>query len=76
MDSKETEKFNKILINGYEELLKVKPENPQAHFIHYLISLLPENLQKSDEELYEFYQQYKNTLEGNSQQKEEEVEGK
>ena len=63
MDTKENEKFNRILIDGYEELLKVKPENPQAHFIHYLMNLLPKDFQEADPELYKFYQQYKETHE-------------
>jgi len=63
MEAKETEKFNKILINGYEELLKVKPENPQAHFIHYLMSTLPQDLRESNPELYQFYLRYKQSLE-------------
>jgi len=63
MDAKENEKFNRILIDGYEELLKVKPENPQAHFIQYLMNLLPKNFQEADPELYKFYQEYKETHE-------------
>ena len=70
MDPKETERFNKILINGYEELLKAKPENPQAHFIHFLLSSLPEDSQKSNPELYAFYKQYNANLEEQQNSKE------
>ena len=70
MDPKETERFNKILINGYEDLLKAKPENPQAHFIHYLLNSLPEDLKQSDPELYAFYKQYKENLEEQQNSKE------
>ncbi len=66
MEAKENEKFNKILINGYEELLKAKPENPQAHFIHYLLTHVSKDFQETEPELYKFFKQYQATLDSQS----------
>lgn len=70
MDPKETERFNKILINGYEDLLKAKPENPQAHFINYLMSTLPTDLQATEPDLYNFCVQYRETQDDQTNSKE------
>lgn len=55
MDVKETERFNKLLIDGYEELLREKPASPEEHYIYYLLKNINPELRKQNQELDAFY---------------------
>ena len=62
MDPKETERFNKLLIDGYEELLREKPASPEEHFIYYLLKNITPELRKQNPELDNFYSHYDKKL--------------
>jgi hypothetical protein len=62
MDSKENERFNKILISGYEELLRNKPASPEEHFIHYLLRHISPEVRQTDPTLDSFFTQYSEQL--------------
>ena len=62
MEKLENDKFNSILIQGYEELVKVKPEKPLEHFIHFLLTKIPEEKWTQDQNLTKFHNYYKKML--------------
>jgi hypothetical protein len=59
MNSQETEKFNKILADGYNELINLRPEKPLEHFIYHLLDNIPRDLVEKDKKLLSFYQNFK-----------------
>jgi len=62
MDPKENDRFNTILINGYEELLREKPANPEAHYIYHLLKNIAPEIRKSDSTLNAFFEAYHEEL--------------
>ncbi|KAM3138158.1 hypothetical protein pb186bvf_009831 [Paramecium bursaria] len=61
MNQQESEKFTQVISNGYKELITKRPNKPLEHFIHYLLSTLPEEMRDKDELLKHFYTQYGET---------------
>jgi len=58
MNKNETEKFNQTISEGFQELIKNRPEKPLEHFIFFLMSTLPEETQKKDKNLLAFFKKY------------------
>ena len=42
MEAKEKDKLNKIISNGYKDLIEKRPEKPLHHFIAYLMQNVTE----------------------------------
>lgn len=59
MNKEETEKFDKILSDGYNELVNIRPPKPIEHFIYYLINSVPMHIVERDKNLLNFYEEYK-----------------
>ena len=59
MDKAENEKFDQVIQETYNELLRKRAKKPLHHAIFYMLSTLPEELRDKDNEVKEFYQEYK-----------------
>ena len=55
MNEEETEKFNQIISDTYEELLTKRAKKPLHHAIYYMLAQLPEELRFKDAVVKEFY---------------------
>lgn len=62
MNKNETEKFNQTISEGFQELIKNRPEKPLEHFIFFLMSTIPEETQKKDKNLLAFYKKYEDLI--------------
>jgi len=62
MNKTETEKFNQTISDGFQELIKTRPEKPLEHFIYYLMSSLPEESKMKDKNLLSFFKKYEDFL--------------
>ena len=65
MNNEEADKFNRILSEGYRELIDNRPKKPLEHFISFILNRLPENVRILDENMNNFSQDYKLTEENN-----------
>jgi hypothetical protein len=58
MNKEETEKFNQVISDTYNELLTKRAKKPLHHAIYHMLSTLPEELRFKDAVVKEFYDQY------------------
>ena len=58
MDRAENEKFDQVIQETYNELLRKRAKKPLEHAIYYMLSKLPDELRDKDNEVKDFFENY------------------
>lgn len=74
MNKTETEKFNQMISEGFQELINNRPEKPLEHFIYFLMNSLPESTKMKDKNLVGFLKKYEDFLQIESKESQKRLE--